>query len=70
MSWKLSQDANHVKKDGIFNRKVYVATLEPSLVVDALQQEQWKIAMTDEFLALMKNKTWSLVTLPHRRKSN
>ncbi|KAL6346756.1 hypothetical protein AAG906_002872 [Vitis piasezkii] len=48
-------------KNGISRPKVYATTLEPSSIVDALQQEQWKIAMTDEFLALMRNKTWSLV---------
>ena len=56
-------------KNGISKLKVYATTLEPSSVVDALQQEQWKTTMTDEFLALIRNKTWSLVSLPNGRKT-
>ncbi|RVW56384.1 Retrovirus-related Pol polyprotein from transposon RE1 [Vitis vinifera] len=56
-------------KNGISRLKVYATTLEPSLVVDALQQEQWKTTMTDEFLALIRNRTWSLVSLPNGRKT-
>ena len=56
-------------KNGISRPKVYATTLEPSLVVDVLQQEQWKAAMIDKFLALMRNKTWSLVSLPNGRKT-
>ena len=56
-------------KNGIFRPKVYAATLEPSSVIDALQQEQWKAAMTDAFSALMRNRTWSLVALPNGRKA-
>ena len=55
-------------KNGIFKPKVYATTLEPSLVADALQQEQWKTTIIDEFSALMRNKTWSLVSLPNGRK--
>ncbi|RVW65795.1 Retrovirus-related Pol polyprotein from transposon RE1 [Vitis vinifera] len=56
-------------KNGISKLKVYATTLEPSSVVDALQQEQWKATMTDEFLALIRNRTWSLVSLPNGRKT-
>ena len=56
-------------KNGIFRPKVYATTLEPSLVVDALQQEQWKTTMIDEFSALIRNKTWSLVSLTNGRKT-
>ena len=56
-------------KNGISKPKVYATTLEPSSIVDVLQQEQWKAAMIDEFVALMRNKIWSLVSLPNGRKT-
>ena len=44
--------------------------LQPSSVIDALQQELWKAAMADEFSTLMrKKKTWSLASLPNGRKA-
>lgn len=56
-------------KDGIRKLKVFFVTVqEPSTVEEALQQDNWKQAMTDEYLALMRNHTWSLVQLPAGRK--
>lgn len=54
---------------GIFKTKVFAAALEPTTVEEALQKEQWKATMTDEFSALMRNGSWSLVPLLERRKA-
>ena len=35
--------------------------LQPSSVIDALQQELWKAAMADEFSALMRKKKKNMV---------
>lgn len=51
-------------KSRIFKPKVYLTTGKPTSVDDALQQPQWKDAMTDEFLAFMRNETWILIPLP------
>ena len=48
-------------KAGIVKPKVFMATREPDSVEAALQNLEWKQAMTDEFLALIRNNTWSLV---------
>jgi histone deacetylase 1/2 len=37
------------------------STGEPENVDEALQDEDWKKAMNEEYMALMKNKTWHLV---------
>lgn len=56
-------------KRGIFKPKVYMAVREPYTVEEALEATHWKQAMTDEFLALQRNNTWSLVSLPRSRKA-
>ncbi|KAH9802307.1 hypothetical protein KPL71_001337 [Citrus sinensis] len=53
-------------KAGIFKPKTYniekALSLEtPSSVVEALSDKNWKLAMHDEFHALIKNQTWCLV---------
>ena len=55
-------------KNGIHKPKVFIATREPYPVSEALQSSHWKQAMTDEFLALQRNNTWTLITLPEGRK--
>ena len=35
---------------------------EPTKVEDALEDPNWKIAMDEEYSALMRNKTWHLVS--------
>lgn len=52
-------------KQFIFKPKAYVSTLEPSIVVDALQDSKWNQVMQEEYTALMKNHTWDLVMLPN-----
>ena len=42
---------------------------EPSSVTKALQHEHWKEAMREEYMALMRNETWSLVPLPSNRNT-
>ena len=48
----------------IFNPKVYHANMEPTSAKQALIIPHWKQAMDDEYFALMRNNTWSLVPLP------
>ncbi|KAH9652499.1 hypothetical protein KPL70_027119 [Citrus sinensis] len=51
-------------KFGIFKPKVYITTLtnkEPSTVPEALSDQNWHQAMRDEYEALLRNETWSLV---------
>lgn len=51
-------------KAGIFKPKTYLAAiqdLEPSSVKTALQDSRWFLAMKEEFEALQRNQTWSLV---------
>jgi hypothetical protein len=58
-------------KDGIFqpNRKYALATAAaptqiPNSVRAALKEPNWVAAMTDEFAALQRNRTWTLVDRP------
>lgn len=52
-------------KLGIHKPKVYMTAREPELVIEALQVEHWKTTIRDEYVALLRSGTWSLVTLPH-----
>ncbi|RVW50763.1 Retrovirus-related Pol polyprotein from transposon RE2 [Vitis vinifera] len=57
-------------KNGIFKPKVYTVNLnveEPNAFQEAISHPKWKEAMGEEFRALMKNKTWSLVSLPSNK---
>ena len=58
-------------KNGISKPKVYAATvsdsLEPKLVKATLSIPHWKQDMDDEYAALIRNNTWSLVNLPSGR---
>lgn len=58
-------------KSGIYKPKAYSAVSlpsEPTSVAAALKHPQWKAAMQAEYDALLKNQTWSLVSLPPGRK--
>ncbi|RVW97157.1 Retrovirus-related Pol polyprotein from transposon TNT 1-94 [Vitis vinifera] len=55
-------------KNGIFKPKAYLSSTTPTSVPEALQLSHWKQAMTDEYLALLRNNTWDLVPLPTDRK--
>ncbi|KAH9677213.1 retrovirus-related pol polyprotein from transposon RE2 [Citrus sinensis] len=70
-----SQPSSHPmitrSKSGIFKPKVYTVTLankEPSTVQEALSSQNWHQAMVDEYEALIKNKTWSLVPFSNAYK--
>ena len=56
-------------KVGIYKPKVYTAAIQPESVDEALQHENWVAAMRDEYLALMRNSTWTLVPLREGRKA-
>lgn len=55
-------------KTGIFKPKVYHAlhshATAPSTFRDAMLHPEWKQAMQDEYHALLRNNTWSLVPIP------
>ena len=52
-----------ISKSGICKKKTYPTSLiaEPRTVKQALQDPKWKLAMEQEYQALLKNQTWSLV---------
>jgi histone deacetylase 1/2 len=56
-------------KTGNLKPKVFLAALEPKNVRSALTDPKWRQAMQDEYMALMDNNTWSLVSLPPHRKA-
>lgn len=56
-------------KYGIYKPRVFIAAHEPSSISDVLQQLQWKDAMANEYLAILRNNVWSLVPFPHDRKA-
>lgn len=52
------------------NPKLYNVSLdtdEPCTYQQAIQSEKWKESMDEEYTTLMKNKTWSLVTIPSHK---
>ena len=57
-------------KSGICKKKTYLTSLiaEPHTVKQALQDPNWKLAMEQEYQALLKNQTWSLVPPPSNAK--
>lgn len=59
-------------KDGIFKPKVFLAVDDvsvPSTIDQALAVSHWKQAAEEEYQALLKFGTWSLVPLPPGRKT-
>lgn len=48
---------------------VFLAVSEPKTAKQALKDPNWLSAMQAEYQALLKNQTWSLVTLPPHRKA-
>lgn len=55
-------------RNGIYKPEVYAVTAfdtptEPHSVKEALMDPKWKEAMNDEYQALLRNNTWSLVPL-------
>lgn len=56
-------------KCGIFKPKAYTAELEPRTVKATLSNTVWKAAMEDEFTALQRYNTWTLVPLPSEKNT-
>ena len=60
-----------ISKSEIFKPKLYTTTLankELDTIQEALCDQNWYQAMRDEFEALIRNKTWSLVSLSTEHK--
>ncbi|RVW63823.1 Retrovirus-related Pol polyprotein from transposon RE1 [Vitis vinifera] len=55
-------------KNDIFKPKAYLISTTPTSVPETLQPSHWKQAMTDEYLAHLRNNTWDLVPPPTDRK--
>ncbi|WJZ88956.1 hypothetical protein VitviT2T_008211 [Vitis vinifera] len=57
-------------KFGIYKKKTYLTSLiaEPRTVKQVFQDPNWKLAMEQEYQALLKNQTWSLVPPPSNAK--
>ncbi|XP_038896263.1 uncharacterized mitochondrial protein AtMg00820-like [Benincasa hispida] len=59
---------------GIFKPKAWLSVVtdldkaEPSSYKEALLHPKWHCAMLDEYKALIRNNTWSLMPLPQDRK--
>lgn len=51
------------------NPSIFLLHFEPKSVKVALQDPKWFTAMQEEYDALERNKTWSLVPLPPNRKA-
>lgn len=55
-------------KAGIFKPKAFTLSITPVLIprsaLEAILIPMWKVAMLEEFLVLLRNKTWILTTLP------
>ena len=59
-------------KSGIHNPRLHPLFLthsEPKTVKQALENADWLAAMQQEYDALLKNKTWDLVSLPSNRQT-
>lgn len=56
-------------KDGLYKPRVYIAIVEPELVSEALASQDWRAAMNEEYLALMRNYTGCLTKFPFDRKA-
>ncbi|KAH9679450.1 retrovirus-related pol polyprotein from transposon RE1 [Citrus sinensis] len=71
---KISQPTHKMitrSKSGIFKPKLYTATLinkEPDTIQEALKDKNWYKAMKEEYEALIRNETWSLVPPPAEYK--
>ena len=53
-----------ISKSGIFKPKLYtniISNSEPNTVQEDLNDQNWNQAMRDEYEALIRNETWSLV---------
>lgn len=61
--------AANLSKTEIHMPKAFLIAREPTTIHEALQQENWKTAMTDEYLALLRNRTWSFVCSPPNKKA-
>lgn len=67
---EIQQQGHHMitrGKSGIFKPKVYTIqemTQEPTDYDQAVKHIKWRIAMEEEYRALMNNNTWKLVPLP------
>lgn len=57
------------EKAGIFKPKTFLVHSTPHSVSEALANENWRKAMLEEYHALQKNKTWTLVHLPPNRNA-
>ena len=58
-------------KSGIFKPKLYTTTLinkEPNTVREALNDKHWYKAVKEEYEALIRNETWSLIPPPAEYK--
>lgn len=56
-------------KSGIYKPKAYSVSKELGTIQEALQNEHWKSTMRDEYMALLRNNTWTLVNLPPNRRA-
>jgi hypothetical protein len=70
---RVSSQATTRLQHGIQKPKVYTDGIirynflvSPCIDHDALSDSRWKSAMYNEYVALMKNKTWHLVPQKHR----
>jgi histone deacetylase 1/2 len=56
-------------KTGNLKPKAFLTEMEPQSVKTAMADSRWLQAMKEEYTALMKNNTWSLVPLPPHKKA-
>lgn len=56
-------------KSGMHKSKVSIAASDPHQLMKPYKKKNWKQAIRDEFLALLRYETWSLVPLPANKKA-
>lgn len=59
-----TRSQNNIFKPNLINNTTkhpLPSSLEPSCVFQALKDPQWRMAMSEEFIVLVRNGTWELV---------
>lgn len=56
-------------KIDITKPKTFLIAKKLESMINALQHEQWRAPMTNKFITLIKNRTWTLIHFPKGKKT-